>query len=333
MDEPAKRCALCGKELDPDDNFCSRCGARVREQIQLREEAEEGRATDVSTLALIHEAVGSLFNSSPVKLPPSAAVYRNRAPKPLTKYLIAAIILTALALFAGYGEEWTNYIGFTIGGYAAPVAYLAWIFGSDRYEKEPLSLVLYIFGWGAVAGIIASILNTFFLPIFGAPGAAFVEEPLKILGVYLLFRGRGPSSEFNDHLDGMVYGAAAGAGFAGLENLYYILQMVLGGGVPAIAAILVRSATAMGHIAWSAFVGRSLGLAKALRGRSSFWDLIPGLVVSIPLHFLWNFLPPLLGLGLILPFITYALTRQVDQAIRDEEGWGYRFQAPDESMD
>ncbi|MFP3951320.1 MAG: PrsW family glutamic-type intramembrane protease [Candidatus Bathyarchaeia archaeon] len=329
MDEPPKTCALCGKELDPEDKFCSRCGARIVDQTQIQ---EEGKASEISTFALVQEAVGSLFNPSPVGPPPSSAVYRNRPPRPLTRYLIAAIILTAFGLFAGYGEEWTRYLGLTIGGYAAPLAYLAWIFRSDRYEREPLSLVLYMFGWGALAGILASILNAFVLPVFGVPGAAFVEEPLKILGVYLLSRRSEMGSELNDHLDGMVYGAAAGAGFAGLENLYYILQMVMSGGVPAVAAILVRTATSMGHIAWSAFVGRSMGLAKALRGRSRLRDLIPGLMIAIPLHFLWNSLPPLLGLGTILPFITYALTRQVDQAIKDEEGWGYRFHAPDESM-
>jgi RsiW-degrading membrane proteinase PrsW (M82 family) len=312
-----KKCAYCGTELGPEDNFCSQCGAGVLRKVRLKINAIEGKKVEISTTELISEAIQSLFRPKPVIMPPSAAVYRNRPPKPMTKYIVIAVLLTVTGLYAGYGKDWMRYIGLTIGGYAAPIAYLTWIFQSDRYEKEPLSLIIYIFGWGAFAGILSSILNTFFsIPLFGPPGAALVEEPLKILGVYLLAKG-GVGSEINDHLDGMVYGAAAGAGFAGLENLYYIMQ---------------RSTTAVAHIAWSAMVGRSLGMAKAIRGELKLFDLIPGLLVVIPLHFLWNFLPPLIGLGTILPLITYALTRQVEQALKDEESWGFDFQAPDESL-
>jgi RsiW-degrading membrane proteinase PrsW (M82 family) len=250
----------------------------------------------------------------------------------MTNYVVTAIIFTSLALFLGLGEIWMTYLGFSLGGYVAPIFYLIWMVRSDRFEREPLALIMYVFGWGAFSTIIASILNvTLALPILGAPGAAFVEVPLKIFGVYVLAKNKKVGQELNDHLDGMVYGAAAGAGFAGVENIYYIFQMVNSGGVPPLAAIIIRSTTAFGHIAWSAMVGRTIGLAKALRGHIHIFDCIPGLIVSISLHFLWNYLSPIISLGIILPFTIYSLTRQVRTAIADERHWGYSYQAPTET--
>ncbi len=289
------------------------------------------RGEDISIAFLIGEAIQSLFSPRPLSKPPTEAVYRTRPPTSLANYVVTAIIFTLLALFLGVGDTWMTYMGFTIGGYAAPILYLIWMVRSDRFEREPLALILYAFGWGAFSTIIASVLNVVLaVPVLGAPGAAFVEEPLKIYGVYILAKNRRVGRELNDHLDGMVYGAAAGAGFAGVENIYYIIQMVSGGGVPPLAAIIIRSTTAFGHIAWSAMAGRTIGLAKALRGHIHLRDCIPGLIVSVSLHFLWNYLSPIISLGVILPFTVYSLTRLIRAALNDERQWGFSYQAPTE---
>lgn len=247
----------------------------------------------------------------------------------MRKYLLSAILLIAVGLFLGYGGAWISYLGLTLAGFAAPVLYLLWMVRNDRFEREPLSLVAFTFGWGVFCGLFAALLNFLVaIPLFGTPGAAFVEEPLKLLGVYWLARHKQLSAEFNDHLDGMVYGAAAGAGFAGLENLQYILEMILSGGLPAAGAVAIRSASSFCHIAWSAAAGRSLGLAKALRGRTRLWDLIPGLVIAIPMHFIWNSLNAALALFVLLPIYVIVTLKQVRAAQQDEVRWGYKTSAP-----
>jgi RsiW-degrading membrane proteinase PrsW (M82 family) len=287
---------------------------------------------EITATFLITDAVQSLFSPKPIRKPPTNVVYQDRPTSSMINYLLSAVIFTSLALFMGFGNSWMNYMGFLIGGFAPPLLYLGWMMRSDRFEREPLILIIYIVGWGAFSTIIASILNVFLtVPIFGAPGAAFVEEPLKIFGVYLLAKNTRIGRELNDHLDGMVYGAAAGAGFAGIENLYYIIEMVTTGRIPPIAAIGIRSATAFGHIAWSAMAGRSIGLAKALRGHLSRFDCIPALIVPVSLHFMWNYLSPILSLGIILPFTYISLIRQVRQAVEDEKRWGFQHRAPTES--
>ena len=286
---------------------------------------------EVSLIYLTIEAVNSLLKSSPLKETPSSAVYEKRPPSSLTKYAVIAVVLLLVGMMASFGELWIQYISLSIAGFTAPVLYLIWMVRNDRYEREPLSLVAYSFGWGAFCAIFASILNSLiFIPLFGTPGAAFVEEPLKLYGVYWLAMHRKYESELNSHLDGMIYGAAVGAGFAGLENFAYIYTMIVNQEMSTWFAIALRSAASLNHIVWSAIAGRSIGLAEVLRGYSKRSDIIPGLLVSIPLHFLWNYVDPLIGLCILLPFNILALGRMTKTAQQDEANWGYQTSAPNE---
>jgi len=150
-----------------------------------------------------------------------------------------------------------------------------WMMRNDRYAPEPKTLVVYLFAWGMITGIISTYFNPTIAAYIGIGGAAFIEEPLTLLGVYLLSTGRKTGYEMNNHLDGMVYGAAAGAGFAALENINYIRYMVLRQGSPILSAILLSNNLFL-SIAWTAIVGRSLGLARALKGWIHWTGFIPG---------------------------------------------------------
>ena len=104
----------------------------------------------------------------------------------------------------------------------------------DRHEREPFGLMLGMLLWGAaVAAPLASALNDLVLswttaralvPILAAP---LVEETAKGLGLLVLL-GLVPH-EIDDTLDGLVYGAVIGIGFAMTENLtYFTLAAVQG---------------------------------------------------------------------------------------------------------
>jgi RsiW-degrading membrane proteinase PrsW (M82 family) len=322
-------CPNCGSSVKEEDRYCTKCGTSLASEPEQPGAAciDASEEPHVSTGELISEAVRSLFSPTPVKAKPSCEIYSRPPAKPLWRYLVFAVFLLAAGLLVGYGEVWIKYLGYTIAGFSAPILYVAWMVSSDRYEREPLSLVAMTFGLGAFVSIFAAVLNAFLvLPLLGPPGAAFVEEPLKLLAVFWLARHRELGSEFNDHLDGMLYGAAAGAGFGGLENFFYIFEMVVNGGAPPVLAVAVRTASSFGHIAWTAMAGRSLGLAKALRGQSRASDMIPGLVAVIPLHFLWNSAPTSVSLFLLLPLFIGILIRQVRTAQMDEARWDFRAQ-------
>lgn len=284
----------------------------------------------VSVINLIIEAIKSLFLASPVLGNPSNSFYSKRPSKPPNLYFFVAVILTGIGLLVSFEDIWLRYPGYTLSAFSAPILYLIWMFQNDRYEKDPRVLVMLTFGWGAFCYIFTITVNKYFLINFlGSAGAAFVEEPLKILGVYLIAKQPVLSSEFDDHLDGMIYGAGAGAGFAGLENLTIFLNMTSGRDFPS-WDIVIRSVISFNHIAWSAIAGRSLGLAKVLNGKNRFVDLIPGLMVVIPLHFAWNRLSsPALMLFFFLFNLT-ALVRLVRTALNDEVRWGFLDSTPND---
>jgi RsiW-degrading membrane proteinase PrsW (M82 family) len=282
-------------------------------------------------MEMIYEAIQALIRPSPMENPPSSSVFLNRTQKSIVRYLISAVILLVAGLGLSYGGDWLTYIGFTLAGYAVPILLLVYIVTCDRYEREPIALVAYCFGWGAFSGIIAGILNVLITtPFLGAGGAGLIEEPLKILGVYIIAKNTRLKNEFNDHLDGMVYGAAAGAGFAGMENFWYITDMVFTGAYPPLFAIIIRSFTGVMHILWSSIAARSLGLAKATKGSIDRGDLIPGTLVAAVLHFLWNTGSTLVSLGVLFPFTLNAVRTMIKTAVKDEANWGYEHFAPDE---
>lgn len=280
---------------------------------------------------MLMESVNAMFRATPMQTPPSSSVFLNRTQKSTTRYLVSAFILLVTGFVLSYGGEWLTYIGFTLAGYAVPVMVLIYIIRSDRYEREPLALIAYCFGWGAFSGIISGILNVLItVPFLGAGGAGLIEEPLKIIGVYWIAKNTRLSNEFNNHMDGLVYGAAAGAGFAGLENFWYITEMVFNGAYPPLLAILIRSFTGVMHICWSAIAARSLGLAKAMKGKIDQGDLLPGTLVSAILHFAWNTAPTFVSLGVVFPFTLSGVRKMIKTSLGDEEAWGYSEFAPDE---
>lgn len=100
---------------------------------------------------------------------------------------------------------------------------------------------------------------------------------------------------FNAVISGAVYGAAAGLGFATIENTFYITQVLDGasgltetlreGGSIASA----RALAAPGHVIWSAIAGYYLGLARFNR-RHRGAIIFKGLSIAILAHALYNVL-------------------------------------------
>jgi RsiW-degrading membrane proteinase PrsW (M82 family) len=183
----------------------------------------------------------------------------------------------------------------------------------DRRRPEPLSTLAVTFVLGAVLASIAAVFNTpvgevfGYVPIVGQALFFFlfvgpIEETVKWLAVRLYAY---PRPEFDAVIDGAVYGAVAGLGFATIENAVFVVQGLLQAsstGAPAFQAAVttatVRSLAGPGHVLYSAFAGYYLGLAKAVpehRGPLA----VKGLLVAALLHGFYNtavtFLPAVTG--------------------------------------
>ena len=115
---------------------------------------------------------------------------------------------------------------------APSVIILLYFFLSDKF-KEPKGTIALVFVLGVLICFPAGILNTFMTDNFGNAenyndltysffGPAWTEEILKFLVLYLIVLRR---NEFNEPMDGIVYGVVASLGFATYENYDYVFRL------------------------------------------------------------------------------------------------------------
>ncbi len=121
----------------------------------------------------------------------------------------------------------------------APAAiFLVYIYIRDKYEKEPVNLLLTGIFFGTVStGLVLCLDNR--LDLLEPSGAqifkdlysayvmsAGVEEGVKYLFLFfLVWKNR----NFNEPFDGIVYAVFISLGFAMVENFVYVFNPVLGG--------------------------------------------------------------------------------------------------------
>ncbi|MFC3478127.1 PrsW family intramembrane metalloprotease [Halobacterium litoreum] len=188
----------------------------------------------------------------------------------------------------------------------------AYIWRADVTMQEPLELLVVTFAFGFLFAGFAAVLNSAFSGFFFqftsdspawlaflAPALYFflvvgpVEETVKWLAVRLYaFR----SDRFDAVVDGAVYGAMAGLGFATIENAIYIAREVIvvsqsaGNAVVADVALqtaAVRTLAGPGHVIYSAFAGYYLGLAK-FNPENRGPIVVKGLVIASLIHATYN---------------------------------------------
>jgi RsiW-degrading membrane proteinase PrsW (M82 family) len=156
-------------------------------------------------------------------------------------------------------------------------AIILWWF--DRYEKEPMALLIAAFLWGAVPAIIFSLIFQVLLDIpisyFVEPmaadliGATFIapltEEIFKGVALLLLlvfFR-----KEMDSPLDGIIYGSLVGFGFAAVENVLYFVGTFVESDPGQFAFTIIFRAFVFGlnHAMFTGLTGLGLALARTSR--------------------------------------------------------------------
>jgi protease PrsW len=194
--------------------------------------------------------------------------------------------------------------------YALPIFLVVYVL--DLYEREPLPLLAAATLWGAVAATtLAAIANGgwgLVVARLGGPEfaarwtaaltAPVVEETLKGVGVVLIFLIA--RDEVDDMLDGFVYGAVCGLGFAIVEDVFYFMGVF--GGQPAgvLRGFFLRVVASglYSHVLYTGLVGMGIGYVVSRRSRTSLARRLlvcAGLCGAAVLgHFLWN--SPLLDL-------------------------------------
>lgn len=198
----------------------------------------------------------------------------------------------------------------------------------DRWEPEPPLLLALCFLWGGGASILGTLLvgnfllevaassiaknidlEAFSLPVQGP----LIEELMKSLGVVivLLIAWR----EVHGLLDGFVYAAMVGSGFAFTENIVYFASSG-STGLDFVWLLVVRGILSpFAHVVFTGALGLALGWAVKRREPLHFVIAgVLGTLVAVGLHSMWNggslYLLPLIGVDPNNPFawiISYAV--------------------------
>jgi len=200
-------------------------------------------------------------------------------------------------------------MGLIIASLAPVFVILFYIYFRDKYEKEPVYLLLLSLGSGVL--IVLPVLGVETLldllrPSLGQVGTAFydafivaasTEEGFKFLALFLLIWRR---PAFNEQFDGIVYAVFVSLGFAAVENVMYVLD---GGYENA----LIRAITAVpAHALFGICMGYNLGIARRYEELRSAY-IIRGILFPVLYHGLYNFILMVNVGWLLILFIPYVI--------------------------
>jgi RsiW-degrading membrane proteinase PrsW (M82 family) len=234
----------------------------------------------------------------------AAAAHQRNFSRTLKVTAVLVLMLLALVTLLVIGVDVGPVAlatGLVLAAVPAPL-YVLVALRVDRFEPEPVRALLWTFFWGASAAtFIALLLNTAGQAIVGhnfgshvgeiyggSVSAPIVEESAKGAVLFAIYRWR--RAELDGILDGIVYAAMVGLGFAMTENILYYGHAAAKGGVPLAATFFFRGVLSpFTHPIFTSMTGIGLGIA-AQSTRRSVRLLAPaaGLLAAMALHSLWN---------------------------------------------
>ncbi|MGM1015991.1 MAG: PrsW family intramembrane metalloprotease [Actinomycetota bacterium] len=260
----------------------------------------------------------------PAPVAPSPATAIPTLPVPATKGRSVSIWLFGLLGFGllaliGYFVWALGAVASTIGLILALIPLAIVLLGVrliDKWDPEPKRLVFFALAWGAVAAVALTLLvDIAFTLLFGQRSdvvasviqAPIVEELWKGLGVFLIYVSARRS--FDGPVDGVVYGALVGAGFAFTENIqYFAISLIEGGGADLTATFVLRGLMSpFAHAMFTALIGFAIGLAarRHAPAGAALGAGAVGFLGAVLLHGFWN------GSAIFADFFALYLTLQV----------------------
>jgi RsiW-degrading membrane proteinase PrsW (M82 family) len=162
-----------------------------------------------------------------------------------------------------------QYLSIFMAAVAPGVALLAYFYLKDRYDSEPIHLVVRMFIFGVLVVFPTMVLQRVLVHGFGENPLVFaflisagIEEFLKWFLVYFIIYRH---TSFDEPYDGIVYAVAVSLGFATLENVIYAFLNYSSFSDLMLRAFLPVSA----HAIFGVIMGYHLGRAKFIPGKET----------------------------------------------------------------
>ena len=192
----------------------------------------------------------------------------------------------------------------------------------DSYKLVKLRTVLLLIVSGAVTALAAYFINVNFIELFELETRFFskfiapvIEELLKAsVIIFFMYRNR-----IGFIVDAAIFGFAVGAGFATLENIYYLGNL----GEANITIWIIRGlGTAIMHACTTAIFSMISKYYIDKKSHKSLLTVFPLIIVPVLIHMLFNnfVLPPVAFTALqltITPVLFYLIFLQSEMQLKE----------------
>ncbi len=233
---------------------------------------------------------------TPLTTPPLSEVDTNW-PKP---WLFLKIFILAAFVYVGFVFAFNQFHNpilipglLTIGAFVIPFSLLIFFFEINVLRNVPLYQIFKLLFLGGILSVILSLFLfrwTHLHDWLGAMSAGIVEEAGKGAALFLVIN----KLKYRWTLNGMLFGAAIGAGFASFESAGYAYLDSDYGSDAMLHSITQRGILSIfgGHVLWTALVG---GALWRVRGAEKFhWEMLKDIrflrvyALCAGMHMIWN---------------------------------------------
>lgn len=281
-----KTCPECGKIVKASDNTCPECGFPLQKknaQNIINDNLDKITGAKSKNYVTFKDLFKNTFSKHTEEeldevficggkntTPNLKDINPNKATAWVYFKILVFFIIAYIPVrigFISYGNA--NFLPAMImlAAFAVPVTILIFFFEINIFRNIPFYKVMKYFILGGGLSLILAILffslnfNTDIATYSGALMVGLIEEVAKaaIVAIFLF-----KSKKSNYILNGLLVGAAVGAGFAAFETAGYILRFGLNNGLESMLEVIkLRGFLAPGgHVAWAAIEGAGLMYVK-----------------------------------------------------------------------
>jgi RsiW-degrading membrane proteinase PrsW (M82 family) len=294
-------------------------------------------------------------------------VWKSRTDDEIEAYFTAGTSSTTPSLDSvdtNWPKPWVFFKTFTL----AAIVYLGFVFAYKEFQNDnlvpglimsgsfliPFSLLIFFYEMNVLRNVslyqvvklfmvggIASLILTLFLfkwtnlaSWMGAMSAGLVEETGKAAALFLVIN----KPKYRATLNGLLFGAAVGAGFAVFESAGYALRAGFYGGQSAMLDIItLRGVLSLlgGHILWTSMVGAALWrirgdrpFALEMLGDPRFLRIF---ALAVVMHMIWNspVVLPFYLKNIVLGFVAWVVNLALIQGgLMEVRAWQQQAKDP-----
>ena len=320
-------CPACAAPNAPQANFCARCGHALDQLPPMPGERAapallSSATSTVASMAGLRSAHRFSFSDL------LSETFTRRTPQETEAYMSVGTLSTTPAL-AQLSPEWprpwlfarvllsavlialmlymTVFVFKTmvalpglliVSCFVVPLAVVLLFFELNVPRNVTLIYVLGLVMLGGVLSILVSVVLFKAFPeltsIAGASAAGLVEELGKLLAVVYATRRLSPV-RYRYILNGMLFGAAVGAGFAAFESAGYAMMVLLERkSLPAMIDVIFARGwlSPFAHVLWTALTAGALWRVKGAHSYSGAmladWRFVRVFLIAMACHAIWN---------------------------------------------